>query len=73
LQNDPTATAHVIIYPSRHGKRNEVQEHAKHIVDYLVNSRGLDEHRIVTLVGSPRNELFVELWITPRGATPPTP
>ena len=73
LQNDPTAMAHVIIYPGRHGKRNEVQEHAKEIIDYLVNSRGLDEHRIVTLVGSPRNELFVELWITPRGATPPGP
>ena len=73
LQNDPTATAHVIIHPGRNSRRGEVQEHAKHIVDYLVNSRGLDEHRIVTLVGSPRNELFVELWITPRGATPPTP
>ena len=73
LQNDPTATAHVIIHPGRNGRRGEVQEHAKHIVDYLVNSRGLDEHRIVTLVGSPRNELFVELWLTPRGATPPNP
>ena len=73
LQNDPTATAHVIIYPGRHGKRNEVQDHAKRIVDYMVNSRGLDQSRIVTLVGSPRNELSVQLWITPRGATPPTP
>jgi hypothetical protein len=73
LQNDPTATAHVIIHPGRNGKRGEVQEHAQHIVDYLVNSRGLDQSRIVTLVGSPRNELFVELWITPRGATPPNP
>ena len=73
LQNDPTATAHVIIYPGRNGKRNEVQQHASRIVDYLVNSRGLDQHRIVTLVGSPRNELFVQLWITPQGATPPNP
>ena len=73
LQNDPTATGHVIIHPGRHGKRGEVQDHAQRIVDYLVNSRGLDQSRIVTLVGSQRNDLFVELWLTPRGATPPTP
>jgi hypothetical protein len=73
LQNDPTATAYVIVYPGRAGKRGEVQYHANRIVEYLVNSRGLDQHRIVTLVGPARNELFVELWITPQGATPPNP
>jgi len=73
LQNDPTATAYVIVYPGRSGKRGEVQHHANRIVDYLVNSRNLDQHRIVTLVGPARNELFVELWITPQGATPPNP
>ena len=51
LQNDPTATAYVIVYPGRSSKRGEVQHHASRIVDYLVNSRGLDQSRIVTLVG----------------------
>lgn len=73
LQNDPTATGHVIIYPGKSGKRGEVQQHASRIVDYLVNSRRLDQHRIVTLVGKPKDELSVQLWITPQGATPPTP
>ena len=73
LQNDPTATAYVIVYPGRSSKRGEVQHHAGRIVDYLVNSRGLDRRRIVTLVGPARDELFVELWITPQGATPPNP
>jgi PKD-like domain len=73
LQNDPTATAYVIVYPGKNGKRGEVQHHASRIVEYLVNSRGLDQRRIVTLVGSPRDALFVELWITPQGATPPNP
>ena len=73
LQNDPTATAYVVVYPGRGGKRSDVQHHASRIVEYLVHSRGLDEHRVVTLVGSPREELFVELWITPQGATPPNP
>jgi recombinational DNA repair ATPase RecF len=63
----------VVVYPGKSGKRGEVQEHASRVVDYLVNSRGLDERRIVTLVGPARSELSVELWVTPQGATPPNP
>jgi PKD-like domain len=73
LQNDPTATAYVVVYPGRHGKRGDVQHHSSRVVEYLVHSRGLDERRIVTLVGPVRDELFVELWLTPQGATPPNP
>lgn len=73
LQNDPTATAYVIVYPGKHGKRGEVQEHSGRVVEYLVNSRGLDQHRIVTLVGPKRDQLRVELWLTPQGATAPNP
>lgn len=73
LQNDPTATGYVIVYPGRSSKRGEVQHHASRIVEYLVNSRGLDQRRIVTLVGPARDELNVQLWLTPQGATPPNP
>ena len=73
LQNDPSAVGYIIVYPGKSGKRGEVQAHAGRIVDYLVNSRGLDQHRITTLVGPARNELHVELWVTPRGAAPPNP
>ncbi len=73
LQNDPTATAYVIVYPGRSGKKGEVQQHANRVVEYLVNSRGLDKSRIVTLVGPAKDHLFVELWLTPQGATPPNP
>lgn len=73
LQNDPTATAYVIVYPGRTSKRGDVQHHSTRIVEYLVHSRGLDERRIVTLVGTAREQLHVELWVTPQGATPPTP
>lgn len=73
LQNDPSATAYVIVYPGKNGKRREVQEHSGRIIEYLVNSRGLDQSRIVTLVGPKRDRLHVELWLTPQGATPPNP
>src|SRR5215217_7013665 len=73
MQNDPTATAYIVVYPGRSSKRGEVQHHASRVVDYLVNSRGLDKHRIVTLVGPAKDQLSVELWVTPQGATPPNP
>jgi hypothetical protein len=73
LQNDPTSTAYVIVYPGKSSKRGEVQHHAARVVEYVVNARGLDQHRIVTLVGPARDELAVELWVTPQGATPPNP
>ena len=73
LQSDPKATGYVIVYPGRTSKRSDVQHHASRVVEYLVHSRGLDQSRIVTLVGPQREELFVQLWITPQGATPPNP
>ena len=73
LQNDPRSTAYVIVYPGKHAKRGEVQEHSGRIVEYLVNTRGLHQRRIVTLVGPKRDQLHVELWLTPQGATAPNP
>ena len=73
LQNDPTSSAYVIAYSGRSSRPGDVQKHTARIVDYLVNSRGIDARRIVTLIGGARDELVVELWIAPRGAAPPTP
>ncbi len=73
LQNDPTATAYVVIYPGARGRAVEVQTRSTGIVDYLVNSRGIDSRRIVTLVGPKRDELTVQLWVSPQGALPPKP
>jgi hypothetical protein len=70
LQNDPTSTAYVIVYPGQRGRPGEVQKHTTRIVDYLVNSRGINAQRIVTLVGPSRDELMVELWLCPQGANP---
>lgn len=73
LQNDPTSTAYIVVFPAHSVRRGDVQRHTTRIVDYLVNSRGIDARRIVTLVGSGRDELMVELWACPQGTTPPTP
>jgi len=73
LQNDPTSTAYVIVYPGQRGRPGDLQKHTSRIVDYLLNSRGVDARRIVTLVGPPRPDLLVDLWTCPRGGKPPTP
>jgi hypothetical protein len=49
-----------------------VPKNTTRIVDYLVNSRGINAQRIVTLVGPPRDALLVELWLCPQGARPPS-
>jgi hypothetical protein len=38
----------------------------------MVNTRGVDPGRIVTVDGGYREDMTVELWIVPSGATPPT-
>ena len=73
LQNDPTSVGYVIVYPGRASKRAEVQDHFGRVIDYLVNSRGMDASRIKTIEGPKRDQLHVELWITPQGATAPNP
>lgn len=73
LQNDPTATAYVIIHPAATTRPSDVQRRTKRILDYLVNTRGVDSKRILTLTGGAKSELSVELWIAPQGAAPPTP
>ena len=72
LQNDPTATAYVIVYPGQRGRPGDVQKQTTRLVDYLVNSRGINAQRIVTLVGPSRDELVIELWLCPQGAKGPT-
>lgn len=73
LQNDPSSTGYVIVYPGRTSKRAEVQDHFGRVIDYLVNSRNMDTSRIRTIEGPKKDQLSVQLWITPQGAAPPNP
>ena len=73
LQNDPTATGYLIVYPGRTSKRREVQDHFGRVIEYLANSRQIDKARIRTIEGPKKDELRVELWVAPQGAPPPNP
>ncbi|MDQ3755667.1 MAG: hypothetical protein M3371_13165 [Acidobacteriota bacterium] len=73
LQNEPEAKGYVIIYGSGRARRgNSPQERATRVRGYLVNTRGIDSSRIVTITGSPQGALQIELWVVPVGAEPPT-
>jgi hypothetical protein len=72
LQNDPTAQGYLICYGGRRGRAGEAQRRCDRAKDYLVTTRGIDASRIVTVDGGYKEELSVELWIVPNGATPPT-
>jgi len=68
LQNEPGSQGYIIAYGSCAGEGQARADRAK---DYLVNTRGIEAGRIVTQDGGCREELAVELWIVPSGATPP--
>ncbi len=69
LQNQPGSQGYIIAYGSCEG---EAQARADRAKDYLVNTRGIDAGRLVTVDGGCMSELKVELWIVPTGATAPT-
>jgi hypothetical protein len=68
LQNSPGAQGYIIAYGNCEGAAQARADRAK---DYLVNTRGIDAGRLVTIDGGCRSDLTVELWIVPTGATPP--
>jgi hypothetical protein len=68
LQNQPGAQGYILAYGSCAG---EAEARAQRAKDYLVNTRGIDAGRLVTIDGGCRSDLAVELWIVPSGATAP--
>jgi hypothetical protein len=72
LQANPGAQGYIIGYGGRTSRPGEGQARADRAKDYLVNSRGIDAGRIVTVDGGYKEEPATELWIVPSGATPPT-
>jgi len=68
LQNQPGSQGYIVAYGSCAG---EAEARANRAKDYLVNTRGIDASRLMTVDGGCRSDLAVELWVVPTGATPP--
>lgn len=71
LQNDPTSTAHIIIYGGKTGKRNAAKARAARMAYYLRKARGLDASRFKTIDGGYREKLSGEIWILSPGDDAP--
>jgi hypothetical protein len=71
LQNEPAASAYIIVYDGRRSMRGEVQGWMNCIKNYLVDLRGLDSNRIRIVNGGYRGNKTVELWlVTPADSLP---
>jgi hypothetical protein len=70
LQQEPTARGFIIIYRSRRDLVGLNTRLAARMKYYLVNLRGIDSSRVVTVDGGTADCLTQELWIVPSGATP---
>lgn len=71
LQNDPSTRAYIIAYGGRTSPVTQVEMLLKRALDYIVQQRGIDAARIVTINGGFRENDSVELWLVPAGAAPP--
>jgi hypothetical protein len=71
LQNEPMSQAYVIVYGGRKSLPRSTTSLMNATKIYLVDTRGIEDSRIVTLDGGYREAPTTELWIVPQGSTPP--
>ena len=71
LQNEPAASAYIIVYDGQRSRRGEVQGWMHCIKNYLVKLRGMDSNRIRIVNGGYRGNKAVEMWlVTPADSLP---
>jgi hypothetical protein len=71
LQNDPTMNGYIVCYGGHRARRGEAMARGERAKKYLVNRRGFDSGRIITVDGGFRENLTVVLWILPPNMKPP--
>lgn len=71
LQAQPDTQAYIIAYGGRRSCVQEAQVRAERAKNYLVNTRGIEASRIVTVDGGYREEVTVELFIKLSGGSAP--
>ncbi len=63
LQNEPAASAYIIVYDGRRSMRGEVQGWMDCIKNYMVERRGMDANRIKIVNGGYRENKTMEMWL----------
>lgn len=71
LLNDPEAVGYLIGYGGRRSRRGEALRRIERAKKYLTAVRAVPAGRVVTIDGSYRESLTLELWVSRKGAQPP--
>lgn len=70
LQNEPHARGFLVVYRTRRDLPGLANRYAHRMKGYLVETRGIEPARVVTVDGGYVSCLTQELWVVPIGATP---
>jgi hypothetical protein len=73
LQEESKLMGYIIAYAGRRARAGEAKARAERAKNYLVNERGIEAGRIVTIDGGHREHSMVELYGALRGGTAPAP
>jgi hypothetical protein len=73
LLQEPEMNGYIIAYAGRRSRAGAAQARADRAKKYLVNKRGIERRRVVTIDGGYREDLEVELYALPRGVSAPSP
>ena len=71
LSNEPLASGYIAMTAGEETFQNEATERLDRAKSYIVNVRGIDPVRVVTVDCGFTKDLTIRLWIVPFGATPP--
>ncbi len=74
ISNNQTADAFIVAYGPQGSGSGSGNHWLEIISDYFLNTRGIDASRIKTMYGGQYEtlgEIFIELWVLPRGADQP--
>jgi hypothetical protein len=72
LQHDPELVGYIVVYARRSGHARVAQRRANRAKKYIVNVRGIESVRILTIVGGRRETLTTELYLLRRDLPAPT-
>ena len=69
LEAEPGTAGYLIVYPQRNGLLGRYQRFFDSMKDHLVMTRGIQPERLIVLGGDYRDQLTIEFWLVPKGAT----
>ena len=71
LTNEPLSSGYILMTAGQETFQNEAAKRLDRTRSYLVNVRGIDSERVITLDCGFTTDLTVKLYIAPLGSTPP--